>query len=155
MFASAAVTPATVNDVVASAGFSGEIDFLSIDIDGNDYWVWEALTVVEPRVVVIETHPELGHRSLVAPYAEGPTQVPGMPAHFLGASPAGMTALARRRGYRLVAANRFGFNLFYVREQLATSTMPAILPDELFRHPRAKARVLAESALAGLPFIEP
>jgi len=155
VFANAKVTPATVNDVVASAGFTGEIDFLSIDIDGNDYWVWEALTVVKPRVVLIETHPELGPRSLVAPYAEDPAHVPGKPAHFLGASPAAMTALAARLGYRLVAANRFGFNLFYVREQLATPTMPAIRPDDLFRHPRAKARVLPDSAVAGLPFIEP
>jgi hypothetical protein len=66
-----------------------------------------------------------------------------------------MTVLAARRGYRLVAANRFGFNLFYVREHLATPTMPAIRPDDLFRHPRAKARALPDAALAGLPFIEP
>ena len=155
VFANAKVTPATIDDVIASAGFTGEIDFLSIDIDGNDYWVWEALTVVEPHVVVIETHPELGQRSLVAPYAEDPGHVPGMPAHFLGASPAAMTVLAARCGYRLVAANRFGFNLFYVREQLAAATIPEIHPDDLFRHPRPKARVLPGSALDGLPFIEP
>ena len=154
-FTHAKVTPATVNDLIASAGITGDIDVLSIDIDGNDYWVWEALTVIEPHVVVIETHPELGRRSLVAPYAEEPGRVPGKPAHFLGASPAAMTALATRRGYRLVAANRFGFNLFYVREELATTTMPAIRPDDLFRHPRAKARTLPDSALVGLPFIEP
>jgi hypothetical protein len=155
VFAQATVTPATVNDVVRAAGLAGEIDFLSIDIDGNDYWVWDALTVVTPRVVVIETHPELGRRSLVAPYAEDPMRVPGRPAHFLGASPAAMTALATRRGYRLVAANRFGFNLFYVREELATAALPAIRPDDLFRHSRAKARVLPDEALSGLPFLEP
>ena len=149
VFVNAKVTPATVNDVIASAGFTGEIDVLSIDIDGNDYWVWEALTVIEPRLVLIETHPELGYRSRVAPYADG------MPAHFLGASPSAMTAMAARRGYRLVAANRFGFNLFYVREDLATPMMPGIPPADLFRHPRAKARVLPDSALANLPFIEP
>jgi len=155
VFVNAKVTPATVNDVIASAGFTGEIDFLSIDIDGNDYWVWEALTVIEPRLVLIETHPELGYRSRVAPYAEDPARVDGMPAHFLGASPSAMTAMAARRGYRLVAANRFGFNLFYVREDLATPMMPGIPSDDLFRHPRAKARVLPDSALANLPFIEP
>lgn len=155
MFAHAKVTPATVNDVVRSAGFTGEIDLLSVDIDGNDYWVWEALTVVEPRVVVIETHPELGRRSRVAPYADDPLHVPGKPSHFLGASPAAMTALAARRGYRLVAANRFGFNLFYVREQLATTALPAIRPDDLFRHARARARIIPERELAGLPFLEP
>jgi hypothetical protein len=153
-FAQASVTPATVNDIVRSAGFTGEIDFLSIDIDGNDYWVWEALTVVEPRVVVIEAHPELGRRSLVAPYTDEPLHVPGRPSHFLGASPAAMTALAARRGYRLVAANRFGFNLFYVREQLATAALPALHPDDLFRHARAKARIIPDHELAGLPFLE-
>jgi hypothetical protein len=153
-FAHTRVTPVTVNDVVRSAGFIGEIDFLSVDIDGNDYWVWEALTIAEPRVVVIETHPELGRRALVAPCADDPAHIPGKPGHFLGASPAAMTALAARRGYRLVAANRFGFNLFYVREPLAAATLPAIRLDDLFRHARAKARIIPDRELAGLPFLE-
>jgi hypothetical protein len=155
VFVHSRVTPATVNDVVQSAGFGGDIDLLSIDIDGNDYWVWEALTAVEPSVVLIETDPELGRGSLVAPYADDPSSVPGRPAHFLGASPAAMTALATRRGYRLVAANRFGFNLFYVREDLAGDRFPAITVEDLFRHPRARERVLPPDALAGLPFLEP
>jgi len=154
-FVHARATPDTVNDVVASSGLAGEIDLLSIDIDGNDYWVWQALTAVRPRVVVIETHPELGRRALVAPYAEEPSRVPGRPAHFLGASPAGMTALAHRLGYRLVGANRFGFNLFYVREELARDRFPAVEVSELFRHPRARARELPAEQLAGLPFLEP
>ena len=155
VFVQARVTPSTVNDVVRSAGFGGEIDLLSVDIDGNDYWVWEALTVVEPRVVLIETHPELGRRSLVAPFADDPSNVPGRPGHFLGASPAAMTALARRRGYRLVAANRFGFNLFYVREDLAANRFPALAVDDLFRHPRARERALPPEAIERLPFLEP
>jgi hypothetical protein len=154
-FVTARVEPDTVNDVVRAAGFTGEIDLLSIDIDGNDYWVWDALTAVQPRVVVIETHPELGRRSLVAPYAEHPGHVPGQPAHLLGASPAAMTTLARRKGYRLVAANRFGFNLFYIRDSFAESLFPALAIDDLFRHPRARSRELSADALAGLPFIEP
>ena len=44
----------TINDIIGGANFSGEIDLLSIDIDGNDYWVWEAISVVRPRAVVIE-----------------------------------------------------------------------------------------------------
>lgn len=154
-FVHASVTPANVNELVRAAGLSGDIDLLSIDIDGNDYWIWEALTVVSPRVVLIETHPELGRRSLVAPYADDPSNVPGRPAHFLGASPAAMTVLARRKGYRLVAANRFGFNLFYVRDDLARDRFAELSVDELFRHPRAVERQLPPGALEGLPFIEP
>jgi hypothetical protein len=154
-FVQARATPDTVNDLVRSAGFSGRVDLLSIDIDGNDYWVWEALTAIEPLVVVIEAHPELGHRSLVAPYADDPGRVRARPSHFLGASPAAMTALGTRLGYRLVAANRFGFNLFYVRDDLAGMRLPAISVDDLFDHPRAQERIIPAEALDGLPFVEP
>jgi len=48
------VTAENVNDLIASHGFSGEIDLLSLDVDGVDYWIWKAITVVQPRVVVLE-----------------------------------------------------------------------------------------------------
>ena len=155
VFRHAAVTPESVNRVVAEAGLEGEISFLSIDIDGNDYWVWEALTVVSPRVAVVESHPELGTRPIVAPYAADPLHVPGQPPHFMGASPAAMTALARRKGLRLVAANRFGFNLFFVADRLpGADRFPEMMMDELFKHPRARERLIAEERLRGLPFVE-
>src|SRR5262245_24728872 len=48
------VTAANINDLLSQGGARGEIDFLSIDIDNNDYWVWQAIDVVNPRVVAIE-----------------------------------------------------------------------------------------------------
>ena len=48
------ITKNNINDLIQSAKISGEIDLLSIDIDGNDYYVWEAINVVRPRAVVIE-----------------------------------------------------------------------------------------------------
>jgi hypothetical protein len=43
-FLQAAATPQNVNDLVADAGFAGDIDLLSIDVDGHDYWLFGALT---------------------------------------------------------------------------------------------------------------
>ena len=40
-----------INDLFSSNGYSGEIGLLSVDIDGNDYWVWEAIDAVSPRIV--------------------------------------------------------------------------------------------------------
>src|SRR5262245_64955269 len=48
------VTADNINAILESAGVTGEIDILSIDIDGNDYWIWKAIDVVRPRVVIIE-----------------------------------------------------------------------------------------------------
>jgi hypothetical protein len=43
-----------VNDLISKEGFSGDVDLLSIDLDGVDYWIWESITVISPRVVVVE-----------------------------------------------------------------------------------------------------
>ncbi|HEY6375509.1 MAG TPA: hypothetical protein VIX90_08285, partial [Edaphobacter sp.] len=42
------ITRENINDLISSSGFSGEVGLLSIDIDGNDYWVWEAIEIVRP-----------------------------------------------------------------------------------------------------------
>ena len=52
-----------------STGFEGEIDLLSLDIDGIDYWIWEALEVIRPRVVVAEIQCIWGaDRAVTVPY---------------------------------------------------------------------------------------
>ena len=152
VFRQAMVTRENVNALVREAGFEGEIDVLSIDIDGNDYWIWEALTCVSPRIVVVETHPELGMRPIVVPY-DGHLAA-GSPPEYLGASPAAMTKLAQRLGYRLAGANRFGFNLFYVRADVAPPTLAPVDLAALLRHDRIRARATLFDAIAHLPFVE-
>ena len=50
-----------INPLIKNAGFEGPVDLLSIDIDGNDYWIWEAITVISPNVVIIEAKVEYGN----------------------------------------------------------------------------------------------
>ena len=154
IFREAMVTRENVNTLVSEAGFTGEIDVLSIDIDGNDYWIWEALTCVSPRIVVVETHPEFGMRSIVVPYDGHLGGTAGATPEYLGASPAAMTKLANRLGYRLAGANRFGFNLFYVREELAPAGLPPVDLAALLRHDRVRERERLFQAIAHLPFVE-
>jgi hypothetical protein len=49
-FVNAGITPDGVNGLLGDHGFSAPIDFLSLDVDGNDYWIWKALDWVTPRV---------------------------------------------------------------------------------------------------------
>ena len=56
----AAVSPANINQILSEHGFTGEVDLLSIDIDSYDYWVLESLTVVSPRVLVVEYNARFG-----------------------------------------------------------------------------------------------
>ncbi|MFL5963649.1 MAG: hypothetical protein ACJ757_12235 [Gaiellaceae bacterium] len=128
------ITRENVNSLVSGAGFTGEVDLVSIDVDGNDYWIWEALECVEPRLVVIETHTELGLEDFVAPYDARFDWRSAGPGTRVGASPVAMTRLAAERGYVPVGANLYGFNVFYARQDLVGDQLPVLEPAELFRH---------------------
>ena len=129
------VTRESVNDIVRGAGFEGEIDVLSIDIDGNDYWIFEALECVQPRLACIETHTELGLEDFVAPYDPKFDGHRAPPGTRIGASPVATTLLAERLGYRLVGANLYGFNTLYLRADLVPGgLLPTIAVEEVFRH---------------------
>lgn len=131
----ALVTPENVDTIVRDAALDGGIDVLSIDVDGNDYWIWEAVTAATPAIVVIETHTEYRLHDVLAPYRVlgGSTRE----EESVGASPVAMTRLAERLGYRLVGGNRFGFNAFYLRSELAAA-VPTVDVEDLLRHDWSK-----------------
>ena len=62
------VTRDNINHIIDKSGINGEIALLSIDIDGNDYWIWDAISAANPKVVIIETHNEFGLNNIVVPY---------------------------------------------------------------------------------------
>jgi hypothetical protein len=136
--ARAFLTRENVNEVVASGGLEGEIDLLSIDVDGNDYWLWEALEAVSPRFVVIEAHPELGREEFVLPYQPGFVWKSAPPEGRYGASLLALVRLGERLGYRPVGANQYGFNVFFARDDVA-SALPTISVDQLFERARMSA----------------
>jgi hypothetical protein len=111
------VTAENINALIGQGGVSGEIDFLSIDIDQNDYWVWQAIEVVKPRVVAIEYNATLRPPfSGVVPY--NPTQAWDL-SNYFGASLEALVRLGRRKGYRLVGCSISGVNAFFVHEGCA------------------------------------
>lgn len=111
------VTAENINAVFQQAGVTGEIDLLSIDIDYNDYWVWKAITAVNPRVVVIEYNATLRPpMSLVVPY--DPTRV-WDGSNYFGASLEALVRLGHKKGYRVVGCNYADANAFFVRADVA------------------------------------
>lgn len=134
---SAFVTRDNVNELLADNGFSGAIGLLSVDVDGIDYWLWEAISVVEPTIVVSEYNALFGPTACVAvPYA--PDFV-NSEAHYsqtyFGASVGALVHLATSRGYRFVGCSSNGVNAFFVREDAAGS-LPALTAAEGFREGR-------------------
>ena len=110
-----------INGLIASAGIEGDIGLLSVDIDGNDYWVLEAIDVVSPRILVAEYNSSFGPDAAVTvPYDPAFERGAAHWSHlYWGASLAALDLLARRKGYVLVGGNNAGNNAFWVREDVA------------------------------------
>jgi hypothetical protein len=90
------------------------VDLLSIDIDGNDYWIWQAITAVRPRVLVIEYN--AAYPPPVAFVAEYKADRVWDGGNYHSASLSSLEALGRAKGYALVGCNLSGANAFFVRE---------------------------------------
>ncbi len=127
------ITAENINELIRGNGFSGPVDLLSLDIDGNDYWVWKAIDVIEPRAVVLEFNPGLGpeRRTSIAYDPDFRLDLTQQPSRC-GASLAAFEALGRSKGYRLVGAQSFGFNAFFVRDGLGETPLPGITPLQCF-----------------------
>ena len=145
-FECAKVTRENINSLIKTNGISGEIDLLSIDIDGNDYWIWDALETVDPRVVIIETHIEYGMRSVVVPYDKN-YSFSDSDHKPHGASVPAMVKLAKSKGYRLVGANKFGFNLIFVKGDEGTHRLPTIESIDITTHPRYSERLYEQKSI--------
>jgi hypothetical protein len=141
-----------INQLIANAGFEGEIGLLSIDIDGNDFWVWKAIEVVQPQVVIIETHNEFGYRDIVVPY-DANYVYPGKHPVYHGASPLAMTELARTKGYRLVGSNELGYNFIFVRNDLLIDALPEVSFESLLNHPSNKEAQARFEAISNWSFL--
>jgi len=124
---SAFVDRDNINGLIGSAGIEGDIGVLSVDIDGNDLWVLEAIDVVSPRILVVEYNSTFGPEAAVTvPYDPRFERGRAHYAHlYWGASLAALDRVAARKGYRLVGGNSAGNNAFWVRDDVA-GDIPAV-----------------------------
>lgn len=159
----AAVTPGNVNQLVEDAGLTGDLDYVSIDIDSVDFWVLEALEACRPRVLVLEYNAYFGPDRSVTVAADA--DFANAPKGYFGASLAALTKLAARKGYRLLACEETGVNAFFLRDELLpglhavdarTAFRPIKVPSGHPREglPRDAERILAGVLRSGLPLTE-
>jgi hypothetical protein len=126
------ITRENVNDLITEHGFAGEVDLFSLDLDGNDYWIWEAVTVSSPRVLILEYNSMFGpDRAVTIPY-DAKFDRHRHHSMYYGASLAALTRLNARKGYRLVAVEPAGVNAFFLRHDVATH-IPACDPSRAYR----------------------
>jgi hypothetical protein len=161
------VTRDNINSIISGAGFEGELGILSIDIDGVDYWIWEAIDCVNPHILIVEYNSVFGDRvALSVPYR--PDFVRGR-AHYsnlyYGLSIRAAEFLAAKRGYSFVGTNSAGSNAFFVRNDRVKEILKRVVRVKdrpaRFRESRAVNGVLTfvtpaerASVIAHLPVVD-
>jgi len=116
------ITRENIDRVLETHLPSREVDLLSIDVDGNDYHIWEAISCISPRVVCIEYNGRFPPDcEWVMPYFSEHTWGGN---DYFGASLKALENLGRKKGYQLVGTNLTGVNAFFVREDLAQGKFP-------------------------------
>lgn len=113
------VTAENAVELIEGAGFGGPMGLLSLDIDGNDYWVMKELRRLRPDIIVCEYNAVLGDlHAITIPYdpAFSRLEIPGTSRLYYGASIAAFVSLLDE--YVLVGSNTAGNNAFFVRSDL-------------------------------------
>lgn len=112
------ITKENINDMIEGSGIKGDIGLLSVDIDGNDYWVLNNITCIKPRILICEYNSVFGADKKVAvPYDAAFVR---SKKHFSylywGASLKAYRDWAEENGYYYVGSNSAGNNAFFVRK---------------------------------------
>lgn len=162
------ITVHNINNIFKENDFLGEIGILSVDVDGNDYWIWKAIDCVQPQIVICEYNHRLGKESAITiPYKEDFVRAS---AHssciYYGASIKAFVHLADKKGYSLVAGNSNGNNIFFVRNDCLNDivkkrSVEACFVHGKFRESRNEDGMLTflsleqeQAILSELPFID-
>jgi hypothetical protein len=138
------ITRENINELLLGASFGEDVGLLSIDIDGNDYWIWEAIHSVRPRILIIEYNSLFGLQPIAVPYQEDFQRTAAHYSNlYYGASLGALDYLASKKGYLLLGSNVLGHNAFFARQDVAQEfrglSLPEAYVESKFRESRDRA----------------
>jgi hypothetical protein len=153
-FVEAWITTDSVNQLIRDHGFAGDVDLLSLDLDGNDYWIWEALDCIDPRAVILEYQNAWGPDRCVTQRYD-PQFVWNLNTESkVGASLPAFVKLARRKGYRLVGCQRYEFNAVFLKNGVGDELFPEIPVEACFRRPLPRRKKPCQSPIQSVELVQ-
>lgn len=150
------VTRENVDSLIA-AWLGGEpLGLLHVDVDGNDYWLWEAIRCASPAIAILEYNALFGNeRAITIPYK---SDFRRFDAHYsgqyFGTSLAALTLLAQKKGYTFLGCNSAGNNAYYLRNDLLDAELAEISTRADFVEPAFRESRNRSSKLDYLPYPE-
>lgn len=121
-----------INGLIAAQGFDRNVGLLHIDIDGNDYWIWEKIEAVEPVVVIVEYNSLFGiDRAITIPYDKNFQRTRAHHSNlYFGASLKALHHLAAQKGYAFIGCNSAGNNAYFVRNDALNDAVRKVSLEE-------------------------
>lgn len=115
------ITKDNINSILKDNKFDGEIGILSVDIDGNDYWVLKEINVVNPVIIIVEYNSMFGPEAQISiPYKEDFVRTIAHYSNlYYGASLAAFSNLLDTLGYSFIGCNSSGNNAYFIRNDKA------------------------------------
>ena len=123
-----------IKEYINKNNFKKEIGLLSIDIDGNDYYIWDAINSIKPIIVICEYNALFGNKhSVTVPYDEKFVRTKKHYSNlYFGASLQAFYKLAKAKGYEFIGTNKNSVNAFFVKKEYTDKYIPELIstPDE-------------------------
>ena len=129
------ITKDNINDVIQKYKFDNDVGVLSIDVDGNDYWIWKNINIIKPIIVVIEYNSLFGKKNkTLVPYFENFQRYSAHKSGlYWGSSVSALVDLGKSKGYDLVGGNSAGVNLYFVRNDRRNLMKRVDIEDAYFK----------------------
>jgi len=117
-----------INDLIATQNFHKDVGILHIDLDGNDYYIWDAINVIEPIIVIVEYNSVFGKdRAISTIYDDDFFRTN---AHFsnllFGCSIKSLYLLAQTKGYSFIGCNDGGNNAYFIRNDKINNIIKSV-----------------------------
>jgi len=129
------ITKDNINDVIQKYKFDNDVGVLSIDVDGNDYWIWKNINIIKPIIVIIEYNSLFGKKNkTLVPYLENFQRYSAHKSGlYWGSSISALVDLGKSKGYDLVGGNSAGVNLYFVRNDRRNLLSRVDIEDAYFK----------------------
>ena len=152
------ITRENIDQLLDEGGAPRDLGLLSVDIDGNDYWIFQAITRVRARILVLEYNSFFGpDLALSVPYEERFERFRAHPSgRYFGASLRALADLAASKGYALLGCDSQGVNAFFVLRELLGSLRERTVQDCFveFRPGGGMGFPAPLRPIAGLPLVD-
>jgi hypothetical protein len=131
------------------------LDLLHIDLDGNDFWIWQEIDL-NPSMVIVEYNSSFGiDRAITIPYAPDFERAKAHFSHlYWGSSLKALHVLALRKGYDFIGCNSAGNNAYFLRHDMMNNSVAKVSLQQGYVRSKYRESRNLEGRLTFLPAAE-